>query len=224
MFFTFPGHSCDFLKKKAIFHFSWSHSSREEMENEIILNNKKDELSRLVDENKKLQTKLTDNTKKTKKIEKEIKELEITVATEKQKIKDEIENAMRAEIEKRIREEMEIKRRVEDEMSRLSSTINDDVPTKPKKEAKRKSIPKAVKTSLWNIHIGEDKAKGECSVCKSEIKVTNFEAGHIVSHAKGGEDNIDNLLPICSLCNKSMGTDNLIDYKLKYYSNKVKKD
>ena len=56
------------------------------------------------------------------------------------------------------------------------------------------------------------------------MKVTNFEAGHIISHAKGGEDNIDNLLPICSLCNKSMGTENLIDYKLKYYSNKIKND
>jgi 5-methylcytosine-specific restriction endonuclease McrA len=196
-------------------------------DNKNLLTDKKADLAKLIDEKKKLETKLADNSKKLKKLEKEVKELEITVANEEQAIKEEIDRAMRAEIEKRVREEMEIKKKVEEEMNRIQSssttTDEEDKKKKDKKDPKRKSIPKAVKTSLWNIHIGEDKAKGDCSVCKSEIKVTNFEAGHIISHAKGGEDNIDNLLPICSLCNKSMGTENLIDYKIKYY-NKVKKD
>jgi 5-methylcytosine-specific restriction endonuclease McrA len=212
--------------KKNENHFR--HSKKME-DNKNLLTEKKADLAKLIDEKKKLETKLADNSKKLKKLEKEVKELEITVANEEQAIKEEIDRAMRAEIEKRVREEMEIKKKVEEEMNRIqsssttSTTDEEDKKKKEKKDPKRKSIPKAVKTSLWNIHIGEDKAKGDCSVCKSEIKVTNFEAGHIISHAKGGEDNIDNLLPICSLCNKSMGTENLIDYKIKYY-NKVKKD
>ena len=33
----------------------------------------------------------------------------------------------------------------------------------------------------------------------------NFEAGHIIPESKGGSTHIENLLPICSPCNKSMG-------------------
>ena len=46
----------------------------------------------------------------------------------------------------------------------------------------------------------------------------NFECGHIVSVKEGGETNIENLLPICSSCNKSMGTENLMVFKKKYFS------
>ena len=67
---------------------------------------------------------------------------------------------MGLEIEKRIREEMEIKKKVEEEMYRIKSTDEEEKKEKTKKDTKRKTIPKAVKTSLWNIHIGEDKAKG----------------------------------------------------------------
>lgn len=87
-----------------------------------------------------------------------------------------------------------------------------------KHQKKRKAIPKAVRTTLWNIHFSEDKAKGNCKVCDGEIKISNFEAGHIIASASGGTDNLDNLLPLCSLCNKSMGTENLLDFKAKYFS------
>lgn len=33
----------------------------------------------------------------------------------------------------------------------------------------------------------------------------NFEAGHVIPESKGGKTHIENLLPICSTCNKSMG-------------------
>ena len=87
---------------------------------------------------------------------------------------------------------------------------------------KRKAIPKAVRTTLWNIHFSEDKAKGNCKVCDGEIKISNFEAGHVIASASGGTDNLDNLLPLCSLCNKSMGTENLLDFKTKYFSKTTK--
>ena len=91
---------------------------------------------------------------------------------------------------------------------------------KEKEETKklRKSIPKSLKILVWDKHIGKEKGIGECYVCKSKIDSKNFECGHIVSVKEGGATNIDNLLPICSSCNKSMGTENLMVFKKKYFN------
>jgi len=53
-----------------------------------------------------------------------------------------------------------------------------------------------------------------CYCCKLEpITYGNFECGHNVAHANGGSDELSNLRPICRLCNSSMGTKNLEDFK-----------
>jgi hypothetical protein len=46
--------------------------------------------------------------------------------------------------------------------------------------------------------------------------IGNFNCGHIVAHANGGETKLNNLVPICTLCNTSMGTYNLNDFIKKY--------
>jgi hypothetical protein len=91
---------------------------------------------------------------------------------------------------------------------------------KPNVQPKRKSIPKAVKTSVWNKYIETDdpnKLIGKCFVgCGSEITIANFEAGHVTAYSKGGSNKVDNLRPICGNCNKSMGTMNLLEFKETY--------
>lgn len=84
----------------------------------------------------------------------------------------------------------------------------------------RKKIPKPVRTLVWNKYIGEEKGIGKCNVCGEEIKVSNFECGHIISVADGGENIINNLVPICRSCNSSMGKENLNDYKERYFNDK----
>ena len=89
----------------------------------------------------------------------------------------------------------------------------------------RKSIPKSLKILVWDKNIGKEKGIGECDVCDSEIDSKNFECGHIKSVRDGGGTTIDNLLPICSVCNKSMGAQNLHEFKKIYFPKKdVKKD
>lgn len=97
---------------------------------------------------------------------------------------------------------------------------------KEKEEQKkiRKSIPKSLKILVWDKNIGKEKGIGECNVCKSEIDSKNFECGHIISVKEGGDTNIENLLPICSSCNKSMGTENLMIFKERYFSKKSEKE
>jgi len=71
---------------------------------------------------------------------------------------------------------------------------------------KKKTIPKILRTVIWDKYIGKDKRSAYCICCSnSEIKVENFHAGHIISEKEGGQTNETNLLPVCSQCNISMG-------------------
>lgn len=81
---------------------------------------------------------------------------------------------------------------------------------------KREQLPKTVRNALW-INYYEDRRVGMCQCCRREqISIGNFQAGHIVAHANGGKTTLDNLVPICTLCNLSMGTHNLNDFIKKY--------
>jgi 5-methylcytosine-specific restriction endonuclease McrA len=51
---------------------------------------------------------------------------------------------------------------------------------------------------------------------KTTIKNTEFDCGHVMSERNGGGQEITNLRPICSSCNKSMGTTNMIDFVKKH--------
>ena len=82
---------------------------------------------------------------------------------------------------------------------------------------KRKTIPKILKNLVWNEYIGKRNGIGPCFCCKKEIDSKDFECGHIVPVSKGGKTNLTNLRPVCSCCNKSMGTENLMDFKYKYF-------
>jgi 5-methylcytosine-specific restriction endonuclease McrA len=84
------------------------------------------------------------------------------------------------------------------------------------KGVKRSKINKTVRYSLWENAFGETTI-GLCTVCNKNINISNFHAGHIVSVKDTGTDNISNLAPVCSLCNLSMGSQNMHDFKKKYF-------
>ena len=76
----------------------------------------------------------------------------------------------------------------------------------------RKAIPKALKEQVWIKYVGR-KFESKCLVkwCSNTITVFDWEAGHNIPHSKGGETSLDNLIPICSRCNKSMSDSYTID-------------
>lgn len=91
-------------------------------------------------------------------------------------------------------------------------------PATPKPKNKKKTIPKNVRIDSWNHWIGKANGESKCLCCGiRDIGQNNFECGHIVSEAKGGAATITNLKPICSTCNKSMGTRNMDDFKAEHY-------
>ena len=78
---------------------------------------------------------------------------------------------------------------------------------------KKVRIPSTIRNCVWNKYMGDTKKKGLCFCCNSEqITFANFECGHIQAVSKNGETTINNLRPICSLCNKSMGTNNMEEF------------
>jgi 5-methylcytosine-specific restriction endonuclease McrA len=132
---------------------------------------------------------------------------------EKQKL--EIETKLKKEAKK-----IEEEKKKKDEEERLLREEEERIKKEEeKKEAKKKkqSIPKNVRIIVWNHYIGEDIIKHKCLCCKKvTISNTNFEVGHVQSEKNGGTHEINNLRPICFSCNHSMGTENMIDFVVKY--------
>ena len=56
-----------------------------------------------------------------------------------------------------------------------------------------------------------------CAICEDPITKKEFEAGHIIARTLGGQIDIDNLIPICFDCNRTMGTRNAWEYKKDMY-------
>ena len=79
----------------------------------------------------------------------------------------------------------------------------------------KQRIPISLKQNVWVRYNGEIyKAKCNVEWCENHITPFTFEAGHNIPESKGGETSLDNLRPICSSCNKSMGN----RYTIQEYS------
>ena len=93
--------------------------------------------------------------------------------------------------------------------------------TQVKKYKKKCLIPAVIKNSLWNKYFS-DKNTGKCCCCNIEtISSRNFDCGHIISEHNGGIVSLDNLKPICRLCNSSMSTTNMDEFISKYKLNSI---
>ena len=78
---------------------------------------------------------------------------------------------------------------------------------------RKQAIPHALKWQIWIRYAGEN-FKAKCSVpwCLNIMKASDFQAGHKKAEAVGGTTTLDNLIPICSTCNLSMGTEHFDDW------------
>ena len=90
---------------------------------------------------------------------------------------------------------------------------------KKEKRKRKKSIPKKKRQEVWTANNGESLSIN-CFCCNNQELngMGAWECGHIISEANGGTLDTDNLKPICSGCNKSMGSKNMDDYMKEFYS------
>ena len=83
----------------------------------------------------------------------------------------------------------------------------------PVEKSSSSRISAPLKRAVWDKYIGREIGVGKCFCCKTEeIRQLHFECGHVESVNAGGATSVENLRPICSLCNKSMGTKNMMVY------------
>jgi len=81
---------------------------------------------------------------------------------------------------------------------------------------KKESIPKTVRNCIWLNYFSNER-EGKCQCCLREtISIMNFHAGHIKAEANGGTTTLDNLKPICMLCNCSSQKQDMHEFILKY--------
>jgi len=89
---------------------------------------------------------------------------------------------------------------------------------KQKAVSKKASIPKKIREDAWNTHVGKGKNSVLCVCCRtSVIDVFNFHAGHVKSESNGGSVTVENIRPVCSSCNLSMGIVNMDEYVRNHY-------
>ena len=90
----------------------------------------------------------------------------------------------------------------------------DNIVHKDHKEHKdhKDTIPKRLRELVWTTNNSET-FTNKCYVswCDNKINVFNFQVGHNIPESKGGTLDINNLKPICSNCNLSMGNRYTID-------------
>ncbi len=90
---------------------------------------------------------------------------------------------------------------------------------------KKKGVPKKVKDDAWAKHVG-NKSDAFCICCRTTTITTfDFHAGHVIAESNGGPTTVENLRPVCSACNLSMGTRNMTEFIATHYpANKAKFD
>jgi 5-methylcytosine-specific restriction endonuclease McrA len=91
-------------------------------------------------------------------------------------------------------------------------------PTTSTTRGGQQRVTPVMRRALWNRDFGERTAVGPCCVCKGEILMTNFDAGHIKAAAKGGVTELSNLAPVCRPCNLGMGTMDMNEFRNIYYN------
>ena len=88
----------------------------------------------------------------------------------------------------------------------------------------KQCIPKSLRHAVWMTYIGSVfQAKCYIRWCNANITPFTFEVGHNTPESRGGATCIDNLRPICSQCNKSMGNRYSIDEFTRRFGPQTKK-
>lgn len=85
-------------------------------------------------------------------------------------------------------------------------------PLLPGRRRRKQHIPKALREALWLRDNGEE-YRGKCATpwCQNSITTHDFQAGHKIPEAHGGPLTLENLVPLCSRCNLSMGSSYTFD-------------
>ena len=78
----------------------------------------------------------------------------------------------------------------------------------------RARIGASLRRNVWKKR-NSHSIQAPCYVCNKPIEYDEFECGHVVSVFAGGPTTVDNLEPVCKMCNADMGVENLEAFKAR---------
>jgi DNA repair exonuclease SbcCD ATPase subunit len=204
---------CKTDKMYACEYCSKSYSNKFNLKKHMKICKKREEESDEEEETiKSLKQQIKEKDKKIKKQDKKLKEKDEKIKEKDKKIKKQevIINDLKQKIDDN---EASLKKQNEQNIQLLENTQRFKIELK-------NNIPKAVRDKLWRDNFN-DNPNGKCYVCKETVTYGNFHAGHIISVKDGGTHNINNLRVTCQLCNTSMGSQNLEEFKRNYFGNNI---
>lgn len=77
-------------------------------------------------------------------------------------------------------------------------------------EIKRKKFTASERAGIWNKYIGLKIGEINCPYCHNfKIYQTKYVVGHVISLFNGGGNEIENVRPICDICNSSMSSNDM---------------
>lgn len=87
--------------------------------------------------------------------------------------------------------------------------------------ATRERIPASLREEVWNVYVGYGVGLTKCPVClHRDMTPFHFHCGHVVARALGGPTTVENLRPVCSVCNVSMGTLHMQEFMATFYGDR----
>lgn len=118
-----------------------------------------------------------------------------------------------------LRQQLQTKNNLETEIENTPESVSFAHQESVGKIKKKTKIPQPLRILCWNTYIGEEVGKTKCPCCEI-IYITpfTFNCGHVIADSRGGKTTIDNLRPICTGCNNSMGTKNMEDFKKEFFN------
>jgi hypothetical protein len=123
-------------------------------------------------------------------------------------------------LEKELDDKNSIIKELKEQLKEKDNIIENYLTSKSesKKCVRKKTIPKTLRMAVWNRYIGKDVGSTKCVCCEmNHISQLDFECGHVIAECLGGTTDIENLKPICKICNNSMGKSNMNEFKQKYF-------
>lgn len=89
---------------------------------------------------------------------------------------------------------------------------------------KRVAIPQAERAKLWDRFYGPTDSTPVCICCRAsrlKFDAHGFEAAHIIARTHCNHDELWNLLPVCGQCNNVNRTENLFDWFVREWPERL---
>ena len=87
--------------------------------------------------------------------------------------------------------------------------LDDSITPDHKFKYKKQKIQPKLRIEVWRKEFSNND-EGNCPICKNVINIgkNGFHCSHIISEANGGLTELNNLRPLCEICNLRMGSKN----------------